>query len=167
MFDGGGAVDFRIVLVVWLDADFGGGAEIVGGIQAIKPAVKCFFGTIDGDFNFGAVIDSALGGIGGKRFLGLDGEPRAIGLALGELLEAGLHVLVGGGLRFVLGEPLHLIDDLLAAGAEQFGTIELLAGECLFPLDVHPHGLKFIEGEKVDDEEARDAEEGEKIFFAG
>ena len=92
-------------------------AELIGNIDFVKPLVKRLFHARDGDLELGAVIVFAFSFVGGQGLLVLDREAGGLGLALGQLLELGLDVLVIGWLRLVFGEPLHLVGDLVAACA--------------------------------------------------
>ncbi len=167
LFDGRGAVDLGVVLSVRRNADLRGDPEIVGHIEVIKPAVERFFGASDGDLDFRAVIVVASGRVGRERLLGFDGESGGPGLSLGELLELGLDVLIGARLRLVGGEPVHLVSDLFAAGTEVFGGFEFLARLILLVRHFDALGLVEANTEKIDHGKSRDAEEGEKFFFAG
>lgn len=167
LFDGGGAVDFGVILGVRRNADLGGDPKTVGHIEVIEPAVERFFGAGDGDLDFRAVIVVTRGSVGRERLLGLDGESGGSGLALGELLELGLDVLIGAWLRLVGGKPVHLVSHLFAAGTEVFSGFEFLT--CLILLVGHFDALGLVEAnaKKIDHGKSRDAEEGEEFFFAG
>ncbi len=167
LFDGRGAVDLGVVLGVRRNADLRGDPEAIGHVEVIKPAVERFFGAGDGDLDFCAVIVVASGSVGRKWLLGLDGESGGSGLALGELLELGLDVLIGARLRLVGGEPVHLVSHLFAAGTEVFGGFELLARLILLIRHFDALGLVEANPEKIDHGKSRDAEEEEEFFFAG
>ena len=51
LFDGGGAVDLGIVLLIRRQADLRGDAELVGHVDAVEPAVEGFLGAGDADLD--------------------------------------------------------------------------------------------------------------------
>ena len=144
-----------------------GDPETIGHVEMIKPAVEGFFGAGDRDLDFRAMIMVACGGVGRERLLGFDRESGGLGLAFGELLKLGLNILIGAGLRFVGGEPVHLVSHLFAAGTEILRSFELLArlGELVGHIDAL--GLIKADTEKIDHGKSRNAEEDQKFFFAG
>jgi hypothetical protein len=166
LHDDGDAVDFGVVFLFGREFDLGGDAELVGDVDAVQPAVECFLGAGDADLHFGAVEVDA-GGFRRHGLLVLDGESGGFGLALAELLELGLDVLVGGRLGFALGEPCHFTGHLLAAFADHLGVGEFLTG-----IGESGGGGEFlalieIEAEKVEHEETRGGEEEDECFLAG
>lgn len=167
MFDGGSAIDLGIVLGVREQPDAGGDAHLFGDIEAVKPTVEGVFGAGDGDFNFGAMEAESFAGVGGKGFLGFDGEADGFGFAFAELLEFGLGILVGGDGGFVIGEPIHLFDDLVAAFAEALGGFQFGFGVVVFAGEAGFEALVIIEAEEIEHEEPSAGKEDEQSFFAG
>ena len=166
MLEGGEAVDFRVVLLVRGEADLGGDTELVGHVEAVEPAVECVLGASDADLDSRAVVVFP-GGIGGEGLLaGLDGESGFLGIALDVLLEAGLDVLICGGLRLVRGEPFHFPGHLFAALLEVLRSGELVLGELRLCVHADSHGFGEVEREEVENHESDDGEEGDEFFFS-
>lgn len=164
--NGRGAVQFGIVWIVGHQADLRSDAKLFGHVELVEPAVNRFVGATDGDLELGPVVVFTQGFIGGEQFLGFDGEASCLGLALHKLLKTGLDVLIGLGLRFVLGEPFHLIEHLLAAGLERLGDVEFLFRLLTLVVDLLTLGGGKVKNENIQNHEAGKGEEVDEFFFA-
>ena len=136
-------------------------------VEAVKPAVKGFFAAGDGNLELGAVVIFTRAGVGRLGFLSFNGQADCLGFALDQLLKQRLDVLVGGGFRFMFGEPSHLVGDLFAAIAEVLSSCQLLGGIAALDVDFPAFGGSEIENEDIEDRESSDGEEDQEFFFTG